>query len=92
MLGSVEAETATPDMCEPEEQVQGEFMSEVYDDSSGEALDKRLVQETCEEDMQSFRDMGVYEYVLRTNAHQDPNGRVVGVRWVKINKGTRLRP
>ena len=64
-------------------------MSEVYDDSSGERLDERLVQEACEEEMQSFRGMGVYEYVLRTTAQQDPSGRIVGVRWVRTNKGTR---
>ena len=92
MLGSVEAETTTPDMCEPEGQLQGEFMREDHDDSSGKVRDERLVQEACEEEMQSFRDMGVYEYVLRTTAQQAPNGRIVGVRWLKINKGTGLRP
>ena len=92
MLGSVEQEAKQPDMCDPEEQYPGEYMSEVFDDTSGEPLNEKLVEEACAEEMRSFAEMNVYEYVLRSEAERDPRGRIVGVRWVRTNKGTSAKP
>ncbi len=36
--------------------------------------------------------MGFYKYVLREEAQIYPEGRIVGVRWVKVDKGTREKP
>jgi hypothetical protein len=33
----------------------------------------------------------VYTYVTRREAEQDPRGVLVKVKWVRINKGTRIR-
>ena len=84
-------ETAMPDMCDPNEFVWGN-LGHHFDDTSGEALDEAMVKEACAEELRSFREMDVYEYVLRSEAEQDPRGRIVGVRWVKVNKGTQWEP
>ena len=36
--------------------------------------------------------MKVYEYVRRSSAEADPEGNIVGVRWVKVNKGSKEVP
>ena len=36
--------------------------------------------------------MGVYEYVAREAAEADSDGKIVGVKWVKTNKGTAEQP
>ena len=47
MIGKVVPETEMPDMCDPFETVSWEFRTEHFDDTSGEPLDERLVQEAC---------------------------------------------
>ena len=54
-------------------------------------MNEALVHAACREELQSFKDIGVYEYVRREVAAGDSRGRIVGVRWVRINKGTRLK-
>ena len=41
--------------------------------------------------MLTFAEMGVYEYVPRSVAISDKLGKLVGVRWVDIDKGTEVR-
>ena len=42
--------------------------------------------------MKRFNEMGVYGYVTREEAHEDPNEVIIDVRWVIVNKGTREEP
>ena len=59
---------------------------------TGETLDAELVNEGCREDIDMLHKIGVYEYVERSKAERDPFGKLVGVRWVKVNKGTSEAP
>ena len=63
-----------------------------FDSISGEVLDKRLVQAREMEEMSRFKEMGVYEYVTPEEAHRDPEGVIIDVRWVIVNKGTASEP
>ena len=38
-----------------------------------------------------MRDMHVWDKVTREQAHQDPEGKVVGTRWVFVKKGDKVR-
>lgn len=79
------------DMCE-EEVKWGEYYSAEYDDITGEELDPKLVKKGQMEEMRRFEQMKVYDYVLRGEAQKNSNGKFVGVRWVKVNKGTVADP
>ena len=61
------------------------------DDSTGHALDPKLVQAARADDMKSFKEMEVYVYVKRENARRNGDGKLVGVRWVDILKGDSVR-
>ena len=63
-----------------------------YDTNTREALDPNLVKKGKDEEMMRFKEMGVYRYVIREEAHEDPNGVIIDVRWVIVNKGTREEP
>ena len=39
------------------------MLDEEIDDATGEALDGKLVKEAMQEDLNMFKDIGVYEYV-----------------------------
>lgn len=67
-------------------------MDNCYDDVTGEWLDPQLVHEGCMDDMKRFKQMGVYERVPRDEALRDPAMKLIGVRWVKVNKGTMENP
>ena len=58
------------------------------DDSTGRTLEKALVQRAREEEMETFKQMGVYEYVARG---KEWNGKKVGVRWVDVAKNGGVR-
>ena len=91
LLSTVDQECAHPDMCDPAEELWQNTV-EHFDDSSGESLGETLDQEGCADEMRSFSEMGVYEYALRSTAQQYPNGRIDGVRWVEVNRGTQSQP
>ena len=63
-----------------------------WDDVTGDELDPQLVEEGCKEELEMFKRMKVYEYVLRRDAQADAEGKMVGVRWVKTKKGTKEKP
>ena len=81
------------DMCDKQEEQEWQAsLEKAYDDLTGEELDPELVKEARSEEMQGFKDFGVYEYVLREVAKSDPTGKKIGVRWVDVNKGTVDQP
>ena len=86
-LNSLNSREGEDDMCEEEVEWDSHWKAE-FDDSTGEALDPKEVKKGCDAEMTRFKTMKVYEYVLRGIAKQNPNGKFVGVRWVKVNKGT----
>ena len=63
-----------------------------YDTNPGELLDNTLVQQGKREEMARFKEMGVCSYVKQEEALNDPEGIVIDVRWVIVNKGTRQEP
>ena len=63
-----------------------------YDAVTGQALDARLVKKGKEEEMKWFEEMKVYEYVTKEQAYNDPEGVIIDVRWVVVNKGTTEEP
>ena len=67
-------------------------MQQEFDDLAGETLDEELVKEACREEIEMFRNMEVYEYVERSKAVKGPPGKIAGVRWVKVNKGSQEAP
>ena len=62
------------------------------DDVSGKNLDPALVRAARAEEMEGFRKHEVYEYVSRSEAESDPDGKFIGVRWIDLNKGTDESP
>ena len=81
------------DMCDPEAPMTQvmDYNNSYYDENTGEILDPNLVKESEQEEMNRFKKMKVYTYVTRREAEQDPRGVLVKVKWVRINKGTRIR-
>ena len=59
--------------------------------TTGEALDPAKVEAGCDEELGFMRDMHVWDKVTREQAHQDPEGKVVGTRWVFVKKGDKVR-
>ena len=51
-------------------------------------MDPKLVELGEEKEMKTFKDRKVYKYVLRGEAQRNVNGKFVGVRWVRVNKGS----
>lgn len=87
-------ELVESDMCEPECQVIAQairMMEKHYGDISGEWLGPDLVQKSCADGMLRFREMLVYGHMLREEAQSDPEGKIIGVRWVKVNEDTVLQ-
>ena len=65
------------DMCEEGVNFDDHFNPE-FDQNTGEYLDPILVQKGCKEEMDRFKVMKVYEYVLRGEAQKNSNGKFVG--------------
>ena len=61
------------------------------DDNTGMILDTESTKKARNDEMKTFMEMGVYVYVRREVAMQDENGKMVGVRWVDIKKGSDVR-
>ena len=84
------------DMCDqdcdaPEHALKGDDTQGHYDSITGEELDSKLVQEGCEEEIGFMTKMHVWDYVSRTVAEEDAEGKIVGTRWVKVQKGNKVR-
>ena len=64
---------------------------ETRDSTSGELLDPKKVHEGCQEELGFMSQMGVWDKVIRENARNDPEGEIVGTRWVFVKKGDMVR-
>jgi hypothetical protein len=81
------------DMCDPEEEETfEESLRGIVGDNSGKEIDAKLVQEARKEEMAGFKKHQVYNYVLKSEAKSDPDGKFIGARLVDINKGTEEKP
>ena len=61
------------------------------DDVSNQVLDPTLLKEARREEMKYFEKLGVYERVARSE-QQRTGGKVIGTRWVDVNKGDSESP
>ena len=80
------------DMCDPVEEKQIVESMMGIDDVSGEPLDPSLTRKARQEEMRGFGERQVYHHVLRSVAQADPEGKLIGVRWVDVNNGTKEVP
>ena len=74
------------ELHEPED-LGGRFI----DDSTGQTLDPIAVKAARDEELKTFEQMKVYEYVKMEKAMCEPDAKRIGVRWVDINKGPKVR-
>ena len=65
--------------------------NETVDSTTGEVLDLAKVQAGCDEELGFMSQMGVWNKVPREQAQNDPEGKIVGTRWVFVKKGDRVR-
>ena len=66
-----------------------EFQSDqgcTRDSTTGEVLDPKKVEEGCQEEMGFMSQMHVWNRVTREEALRDPEGKIVGTRWVFAKK------
>ena len=63
-----------------------------FDENTWEILDQQLGKEAEKAEIARFKKMGVYSYVSRSEALNDPDGSFVKVKWVRTNKGTAALP
>ena len=61
------------------------------DDTTGQVLDSKATKEARKLEMKTFDEMKVYEYVRKEIALKDKDGKLVGVRWVDVQKGPLVR-
>ena len=80
---------AVDDLCEPKDiqLQQQETAYEYWDEVTGQLLDPRLVAKAEMEELDRFKQMGVYTYVSREQALNDSEGVFVKTKWVRVNKG-----
>ena len=64
---------------------------EAWDDVSGKELDAKLVWEARKLEIEFFKKMGVYKKVKRDWV-KNQGAKVIGVRWIDINKGDHENP
>lgn len=57
-----------------------------WDDVSNVQLDPSLVRKARQVEMYVFKNMHVYDRVPR-DSQKETGGKVIGVRWVDVNKG-----
>ena len=63
-----------------------------YDDVSGQELDPKLMMAARKEEIQYFRQMGVYEKVSIQECWKETGKAPIPVRWADINKGDTAKP
>ena len=64
---------------------------ETVDSTTGEVLDPTKVQAGCDEEIGFMSQMRVWDRVTREQAKNDPDGKIVGTRWVFVKKGDKVR-
>ena len=85
------------DMCEEDPSTWEELANERWveatwpaeetrDSTSGELLDPKKVHEGCQEELGFMSQMGVWDKVTREKAKNDPEGKIVGTRWVFVKQ------
>ena len=79
------------DLATQKWQEYSQFSNEPVDSTTGEILDPSKVQAGCDEEMGFMRQMNVWNKVSREQAQNDPDGKIVGTRWVFVNKGDKVR-
>ena len=95
-------EVELEDMCEQDPSTWENLASHKWEESmsngletrystTGEILDSNKVHEGCEEEMGFMSQMHVWDRVTRETARQDPEGKIVGTRWVFVKKGDKVR-
>ena len=82
------------DMCVPDDPTIKNTVDDMayFDENTWEILDQQLVKEAEKAEIARFKKMGVYSYVSRSEALNDPDGSFVKVKWVRTNKGTAAQP
>ena len=80
-------------MCQSEDNtLRRESIAYVYyDENTGEPLNPDQVHAGEQDEMSRFPKMGVYDYTSRQTAENDPDGKFVRVKWVRVNKGHKIR-
>ena len=68
-----------------------QFSIETVDSTTGEVLDPEKVQAGCDEELGFMNQMRVWDKVSREQAQDDPEGKIVGTRWVFVKKGDKVR-
>ena len=63
---------------------------EFIDDNSGKSLRSEEVRRARAEEMKTFKELGVYKYARREEVFEN-RAKIVGVRWVDIDKGSKVR-
>ena len=58
-----------------------------YDDTSGDALDSKLVQEARMLEVEYLTRMKVYDVVSRKTMKESGRGKLIKGRWLDVNKG-----
>ena len=97
-LEDVLYELELEDMCEQDPTVWDDLANQrwqehsqtsngVVDSTTGESLDPTKVQAGCDEEMGFMTQMHVWDKVPRVQAQNDPDGKIVGTRWVFVKKG-----
>ena len=68
-----------------------DFGGYYVDDTTGGVLNNEEVGKARKKEMQKFQEMGVYGYALKRDAILDKEAKLVGVRWVDVQKGEEAR-
>ena len=68
-----------------------QFSNETVDSTTGEILDPAKVKAVCDEELGFMSHMHVWDKVTREQAQSDPDGKIVGYRWVFVKKGDKVR-
>ena len=65
---------------------------EAYDDLTGDVLDPELMKKARKEEIEYFRQMGVYDKVKIEESLKVTGKAPIAVRWVDVNKGDSANP
>ena len=77
---------------DPSQEIHEYVGEEAFDDTSGSQLVPSMVAAARREEIEYFRQMGVYRKVHRDECWQATGKGPIQVRWVDINKGDETRP